>query len=192
MILSLEDEWFTLEQSSSPELGEHAWDEPYFMLKNCLAEQYREKNELFGKIIKLSDKHPDEEPENWETYLWNEIAIAEIRERVVKLNDLISRNELHLGKIEYRKTPYTKSSISQAEIDQAKKVPLSEILGTEGKRSASRRILCCPFHEEKTPSFTIYPDNHWHCFSCGKTGDSISLVMHISSLSFIQAIKSLL
>ena len=50
----------------------------------------------------------------------------------------------------------------------------------------------CPFHNEKTPSFFIYPEtNSFHCFGCGKHGDSISFVMEIDSMDYVSTIKKL-
>lgn len=50
----------------------------------------------------------------------------------------------------------------------------------------------CPFHSEKTPSFFLYPQtNTFHCFGCGKHGDSISFLMNIESIDYLTAIKTL-
>ena len=51
---------------------------------------------------------------------------------------------------------------------------------------------CCPFHHEKTPSFTIQAsEQYYHCFGCGASGDVISLVMGMESLPFVEAVKRL-
>ncbi|HZL32934.1 MAG TPA: CHC2 zinc finger domain-containing protein, partial [Verrucomicrobiae bacterium] len=50
----------------------------------------------------------------------------------------------------------------------------------------------CPFHDEKTPSFTIRPAvGVWHCFGCQEGGDVISFVQKIDHLSFAEAIERL-
>lgn len=50
----------------------------------------------------------------------------------------------------------------------------------------------CPFHNEKTPSFTVTPDRQmWHCFGCNKGGDVISFITEKEGLSFIEAIRFL-
>ncbi|EGO95039.1 CHC2 zinc finger domain-containing protein, partial [Acidiphilium sp. PM] len=41
---------------------------------------------------------------------------------------------------------------------------------------------CCPFHNEKSPSFYVY-DDHYHCFGCGAHGDAISFVMQSEGAS---------
>ncbi len=50
----------------------------------------------------------------------------------------------------------------------------------------------CPFHSEKTPSFSVSPDKQiYHCFGCGKGGGVISFIMEIENLSFPEAVKFL-
>ena len=51
---------------------------------------------------------------------------------------------------------------------------------------------CCPFHHEKTPSFSIQAtEQYYHCFGCGVSGDVVNLVMEMESLSFPDAVRYL-
>ncbi|NLX61366.1 MAG: DNA primase [Tissierellia bacterium] len=60
------------------------------------------------------------------------------------------------------------------------------------KPAGSNYVGLCPFHQEKTPSFTVSESkNLFHCFGCGEGGDLISFVMKIENLSFIESIKLL-
>jgi DNA primase len=56
------------------------------------------------------------------------------------------------------------------------------------RKQLGRLVACCPFHEEKTPSFFIFDDNY-HCFGCGAHGDVITFVREIHTLSFVEALK---
>jgi DNA primase len=50
----------------------------------------------------------------------------------------------------------------------------------------------CPFHQEKTPSFTVNPDRQaYHCFGCGAGGDCFRFVMETEKLSFVEAVQAL-
>mgnify|MGYP000856876680 FL=1 len=58
------------------------------------------------------------------------------------------------------------------------------------KKTGSNYVGLCPFHNEKTPSFTISESKQlFHCFGCGEGGDAISFIMKIENLSFVEAVK---
>ena len=60
------------------------------------------------------------------------------------------------------------------------------------KKKGGRYWVCCPFHGEKTPSFTVTPGkNLFHCFGCHVGGDVFNFVMKIENVSFSEAIKFL-
>ena len=60
------------------------------------------------------------------------------------------------------------------------------------KRSGSNYVGLCPFHNEKTPSFTVSSTKRlFHCFGCGLGGDVITFIMKVENLSFIDAVKYL-
>lgn len=60
------------------------------------------------------------------------------------------------------------------------------------KRKGQNLWACCPFHDEKSPSFSVAPNKGiYKCFGCGKAGDAINFVMEIESLSFMEAVKQL-
>lgn len=60
------------------------------------------------------------------------------------------------------------------------------------KRRGKNLVGLCPFHNEKTPSFTVYPENgSFYCFGCGVGGDVFSFVKLIENLDYIEAVKLL-
>lgn len=60
------------------------------------------------------------------------------------------------------------------------------------KRSGANQFGLCPFHSEKTPSFSVSPDRQiYHCFGCGKGGGVINFIMEIENLSFPEAVEFL-
>ena len=60
------------------------------------------------------------------------------------------------------------------------------------KRRGKNLVGLCPFHNEKTPSFTVYPETaSYYCFGCGAGGEVINFVRNIENLDFTEAIKLL-
>ncbi len=60
------------------------------------------------------------------------------------------------------------------------------------KKSGSNMFGLCPFHSEKTPSFSVSQDKQiYHCFGCGKGGSAINFIMEIENLSFPEAVEFL-
>lgn len=72
------------------------------------------------------------------------------------------------------------------------RTPIQPLIGRTVRlaRSGREQKGCCPFHNEKTPSFYVYED-HFHCFSCGEHGDVITWVMKTEGASFMEAVESL-
>jgi DNA primase len=60
------------------------------------------------------------------------------------------------------------------------------------KRSGANYSACCPFHTEKSPSFTVSPTKQfYHCFGCGAHGTAIGFLMEYSGMGFVDAVKDL-
>ena len=60
------------------------------------------------------------------------------------------------------------------------------------KKAGKNYQACCPFHNEKSPSFTVSQDKQfYHCFGCGEHGNAISFLMEFDRLDFVDAIEEL-
>ncbi len=60
------------------------------------------------------------------------------------------------------------------------------------KKAGREYKACCPFHDEKTPSFTVSADKQfYHCFGCGAHGTAIGFLMEYSHLDFVEAVEEL-
>ncbi len=60
------------------------------------------------------------------------------------------------------------------------------------KKRGSTYVCCCPFHSEKTPSCTIYPENQsFYCFGCGVGGSAITFVQKMENVGFMEAVQIL-
>ena len=85
--------------------------------------------------------------------------------------------------------------IAQSVIDQVQmRADIKSVVEDYVQLRPSGRTLkcCCPFHQEKTPSFVVYPSNDtWHCFGCGEGGNAIGFVMKKEGLTFPEAVRKL-
>ena len=72
---------------------------------------------------------------------------------------------------------------------------IEEVVGSylpDLKKRGANYWACCPFHNEKTPSFSVSPTKGiYKCFGCGKGGNSVNFVMEIGGLSYPEALKEL-
>ncbi len=60
------------------------------------------------------------------------------------------------------------------------------------KKGGANYFACCPFHGEKSPSFSVSPSKQfYHCFGCGAHGSAIGFLMEYSGLPFVEAVKEL-
>lgn len=85
--------------------------------------------------------------------------------------------------------------IPQEFLDQLlSRVDLVEVINarTPLRRAGHEYIACCPFHAEKTPSFSVSPRKQfYHCFGCGAHGNAIGFLMDYERLEFLDAVEEL-
>ena len=74
------------------------------------------------------------------------------------------------------------------------RVDVVEVVGryVQLKKTGANLSGLCPFHSEKTPSFTVSPSKQfYHCFGCGKSGDAVNFLMEHNGLGFVEAVQDL-
>ncbi len=85
--------------------------------------------------------------------------------------------------------------IPEQTIDEIKnRIDIVEVVGdfVSLKRKGQNMWACCPFHNEKSPSFSVSPAKGFYkCFGCGKAGDAIDFVMEIEKLNYVETLKFL-
>ena len=83
--------------------------------------------------------------------------------------------------------------ISQATIQQIlSRIDIIDVVGAfvKLKRRGSNFLGLCPFHNEKTPSFTVSPSKElYKCFGCGRSGNTVSFVMEHEKYSYPEALR---
>ena len=91
--------------------------------------------------------------------------------------------------------PAVSGRIPQHFIDELiARADIVELIGSRVplKKQGKEYKACCPFHGEKTPSFTVVPDKQfYHCFGCGAHGTALGFLMEHDHLSFIEAVEDL-
>ena len=78
--------------------------------------------------------------------------------------------------------------------DLLTRIEILEVVGNrvQLKKKGANYWACCPFHSEKTPSFSVNPAKQfYHCFGCGRSGSAISFLMDYSGLTYPEAIEEL-
>lgn len=117
---------------------------------------------------------------DWLTKEFYTRPINEVQRHVKRLEHLVRIDE-------WKRKPTGAGEITDADVAQAKTVPIGKWLPTRSDGFAK-----CPFHDEKTGSMKVYKDNRYHCFGCGADGDVIDLVMKLAGLGFIPAVRHIL
>src|SRR4051794_18659269 len=83
--------------------------------------------------------------------------------------------------------------IAQETIQQIiSRIDITEIVGgfVKLKKRGANYLGLCPFHNEKTPSFTVSPSKEiYKCFGCGRSGNTISFLMEHEKFSYVEALK---
>lgn len=134
-------------------------------------------NKDFNDLVRETDDTPETrmlyelQQDNYKAYS------ATAKKRIKRLDYLIN-------------PPKGDNTIDLAEL---KEILITELFEFEKlKETQSRYYACCPFHQEKEPSFVIYKDtNSFYCFGCNKHGDNISFIQELHGTSFKEALKYL-
>jgi DNA primase len=79
-------------------------------------------------------------------------------------------------------------------VDLIDRADVVEVVGrrVQLKKAGKEYKACCPFHDEKTPSFTVSPGKgFYHCFGCGVHGNALDFLMQYDHMEFVEAVESL-
>ena len=79
-------------------------------------------------------------------------------------------------------------------VDLVDRADVVEVVGrrVQLKKAGKEFKACCPFHDEKTPSFTVSPaKGFYHCFGCGAHGNALDFLMEYEHMEFVEAVESL-
>lgn len=118
----------------------------------------------------------------------NEEYVALVLARLEHLN---AEAERRAKLVRYK--PYLNGRISAEKIEEIKaRLPIDRVIGqfVMLRKAGANQVARCPFHEDKTPSLTIYKD-HYFCYSCKTGGDVFSWLMQMQQgASFMDAVRA--
>lgn len=124
----------------------------------------------------------------WFWTYWNECRLSRVRSKQKWLRYWLSIYEKATNT---KIMPDKSSDPFYRQVETAREKLIEDYYEGQLKQFNNRLQGLCPFHEEKTPSFFIFPNNHYHCFGCSAHGDIISFIMNLKNLSFKEAVKYL-
>lgn len=120
---------------------------------------------------------------------WFMLKVIRMQYKPEIIEKQIKRNRMILEALDGSK----EGKITDYMIHQAKEIQLATLYDFENIKSGHARFTaCCPFHSEKTGSFTVYPNNTYYCFGCHKGGDAIEFVRKLHDFNFVESVKFLL
>lgn len=80
--------------------------------------------------------------------------------------------------------------MTEQEKEKILEYPLKDALSSLNYQLDNNNKMCCPFHEEKTPSFSVNPNkNFFYCFGCNKGGNIFNFIQYDKEVSFVDSIK---
>ena len=99
----------------------------------------------------------------------------------------------HLDFLEGKALKKNFNGVDEAQIAEARSVPITSLHTGKLRKSGKRATGNCPFHKEKTGSFTIYLDqNSFYCYGCNFGGSVIDYIMRQQNIDFLPAVKQLI
>lgn len=192
------EEMFRLKELESvwrktlPKPNDSIWIETFPEAKEIIPLKIQEWQELYDRLATIVKQKltglrqiAKDDFSYWFFREWIKISegneLSKIKKHIKRLRWLI---------VDKRKL--NSKSITQDDIQRAKEVSLVDIAESDIRLRKSGRTYSglCPFHQEKSPSFVIYPEsNTFVCFGCQKKGDVITYLMDTRKLTFIEAVR---
>ncbi len=159
-------------------------------IKECEKER-KQLMTIIGKQLTLIKQKITDEFSQW---FWREWVKTNEAEKVLKIDEHVARLKRLIQVSKGRLS--TNRGVNQEQIQRAEISPIENIAlrsGIKLRKIGKKLVGHCPFHQEKNPSFYIYPEsNSFYCFGCQKGGNVIVFVKLLYGNSFPEAVKWLI
>ncbi len=189
-IKELENEWRKIQVHYSDKELLEIFPEAKEIIPQKIKE-YKEERKMLAEIIKrklivIKDKTKDD----FSYWFWEKWIKVNEGEELLKIDKNITRLKRFSSVVKGR---VLKGWLTEEQIQQALVVPIESLLNQPLKRSGKALVGLCTFHQEKRPSFFIYPEtNSFYCYGCKKGGNVITFVRLFYGYSFSEAVRWLL
>ena len=154
-------------------------------------EWMRVKGKLLSKEVMPVLKKIGGIKDDFSRWFWREAYKSFVNPRFIETVEQLAR--LKRLQILNADTKHSKNIVDfEQKKEAAKQTPILSLYSFQKLRKlGSRYTALCPFHNEDTASFVIYPDNSFHCFGCQAHGDAIDFVKLLKNYDFKEAVGSL-
>jgi len=143
---------------------------------DCLLLEERPSDALLGTIA------------YFESFSWHLAANRQVR----RLQEKIARLPRHEPKPKQRVERFSQAQLGELRARILLKELVGQVVELKPARAGREWKGLCPFHQEKTASFFVAPEQgFYHCFGCGAHGEAISFVMRIQNMDFVRAVRHL-
>jgi len=151
-------------------------------------EWIRAKGKLFSEEVVPTLKMISDIKDDFSRWFWKEAYKFLVNPSFIEALKQLAR--LERLKILTSDSKHSKNIVDfEQKKEIAKQTPILSLYSFQKLRKlGSRYTALCPFHNEDTPSFVIYPDNSFYCFGCQAHGDAIDFIKLIKDCSFKEAI----
>lgn len=155
-------------------------------IKNGMSQQVQRDKDTLDRLVQ-ERRHAQEQGQEW--------AVELIETRIEETNKHIALCIAIKQHYCYEKKNKNPQTITEADKALAKSVPIENFYSGRLRKFGGKQNGRCPFHaggNERTPSFFVYPNNTYHCFSCQADGDVISFVQQTQNMGFLETVKYLI
>jgi hypothetical protein len=187
--LNLKVDWQNLTPRFSDKELLDIFPEAKVMIPEMIKEWQEKRDQKVKSISQQLGLIRNKVKDQFSRWFWREwIKQTEIRE-LLEIDNHLSRLHWQLAIVQNRPL---KGQITPGLIQQALAVPIENVLRQTFRRSGRNLIGLCPLHEEKHPSFFIYPEtNTCWCYGCNQGGNIINLIRLMHGYSFKEAVHFL-
>jgi hypothetical protein len=185
----LEKEWRkSLPRFTDKELLQ-IFPEVKVIIQEKIAEWTEKRNEILDTIKKKLTLIKQRASDVFSQWFWREWVKVSDGEELLKIDNYIARLKRLLT---VARGWELKGRLTEEQIQQALAVPIENLINQPLRKSGKALVGLCPLHNEKHPSFYIYPEtNSCWCYGCNQGGDVINLIKLLHGYSFKEAVQYL-